>query len=44
MLGSALIAGQGFGPDPLPEESASVAECASLTDSHAREDCIDLHD
>ena len=40
MLGSALIAGQGFRPDPLPDEAASVAECASLTD--AREDCADL--
>jgi hypothetical protein len=44
MVGSALIAGQGFGPDPIPEESASVAACASLDDEHAREDCVDLND
>ena len=44
MVGSALIASQGFRPDPLPEESATVAECQSLADDHAREDCVDLTD
>jgi hypothetical protein len=42
MLGSALIASQGFRPDPLPEEAAAVAECDSLADDHAREDCLAL--
>lgn len=44
MLGSALIASQGFRPDPVPEETASTADCASLADDHARQDCIDLND
>jgi hypothetical protein len=44
MIGSALIASQGFGPDPIPEDTATVAECASLTDDHARQDCIELSD
>ena len=44
MLGSALIASQGFGPDPIPENSASAAECASLADHHARQDCIELNE
>jgi UPF0716 family protein affecting phage T7 exclusion len=42
MIGSALIASQGFSPDPLPRESLSVAECQSLADDHSRQDCIDL--
>ena len=44
MIGSALIASQGFRPDPVPRESASIAECQSLDDDHARQDCIDLND
>lgn len=44
MIGSAMIASQGFGPEPLAQESASVAECESLTDDHARQDCLDLND
>jgi hypothetical protein len=44
MLGSALIASQGFRPDPIPEDTASAAKCASLADDHARQDCIDLSD
>jgi hypothetical protein len=44
MIGSALIASQGFGPDPLPEEAASIAQCRSLADDHARQDCLELHD
>jgi hypothetical protein len=44
MLGSALIASQGFRPDPLPEETASTTECASLADDHARQDCMELND
>lgn len=42
MLGSALIASQGFGPDPLPDESARLAACSHISDDHARQDCIDL--
>jgi ABC-type Fe3+-hydroxamate transport system substrate-binding protein len=41
MLGSALIASQGFGPDPIPEDTATAAECASITDERVRQDCID---
>ena len=44
MLGSALIASQGFGPDPLPEDTASAAACAAIADDHARQDCIELND
>ena len=44
MLGSALIASQGFRPDPIPEDTASTAECASLSDDQARQACIDLND
>lgn len=44
MIGSALIASQGFGPDPVPhEEDASLyAECEALDDEHARLDCLEL--
>ena len=43
MLGSALIASQGFDPDPVPvdEDAARRAECLALDDAHAREDCIE---
>ena len=44
MVGSAMSAGQGFGPDPVPKESAAVAACESLADDHAREDCIEMND
>jgi hypothetical protein len=44
MVGSALIASQGFRPDPIPEDTASAAECASIADDHARQDCIELND
>jgi hypothetical protein len=44
MLGSALMASQGFRPDPVPDNTASAAECASLADHHARQDCVDLTD
>ena len=44
MLGSALIASQGFRPDPISEDTASIADCASLADDHARQDCIELND
>jgi len=44
MLGSALIASQGFSPDPLPEDTASAAACAAIADDHARQDCIELND
>ena len=43
MLGSALIASQGFRPDPIPEDTASAAECAAIADDHARQDCIELN-
>jgi UPF0716 family protein affecting phage T7 exclusion len=42
MIGSAMIASQGFGPDP--SEAASAAECRSLPDDHATKDCLDLTD
>ncbi len=46
MVGSALIAGQGFHPDPVPteDEASRHAECQSIEDEHARADCIDLAD
>jgi hypothetical protein len=42
MLGAAMIASQGFHPDPLPPETASRAACADIADDHAREDCLRL--
>jgi hypothetical protein len=42
MIGAALIASQGFHPDPLPQEPASRAACDDITDDHAREDCLEL--
>jgi hypothetical protein len=44
MLGSALIAGQGFHPDPLPaeEDASRHAECSTLDDAHERQDCLAL--
>ena len=44
MIGSAMIASQGFGPDPVPveEDALLYAECESLDDDHARRDCLDL--
>jgi UPF0716 family protein affecting phage T7 exclusion len=42
MIGSAMIASQGFGPEPVPQESAAIAECDAIADEHARQDCIDL--
>jgi len=44
MIGAAMIASQGFGPDPLldEEDAALSAECASLDDEHARIDCLAL--
>jgi UPF0716 family protein affecting phage T7 exclusion len=44
MVGSAMIASQGFGPDPLPQDAAAIAQCQSLADDHAREDCLELND
>ena len=44
MIGAALIGSQGFRPEPLSAESASVAECEALADDHARQDCVDLND
>jgi hypothetical protein len=45
MIGSAMIASQGFRPDPIPvEEDASLsARCEALDDAHARRDCLDLN-
>ena len=44
MIGSALIATQGFRPDPVPnqEDASLYAECEALDDDHARLDCVDL--
>lgn len=44
MLGSALIASQGFRPDPLPEDRPVPSECAAIIDDHAREDCQQMND
>ena len=41
MLGAAMIASQGFRPDPLPLDTTSVA-CGDIQDDHAREDCLEL--
>ena len=45
MIGSALIASQGFAPEPIAiEEDASLsAECEAIDDDHARRDCLDLN-
>ena len=43
MIGSAMIASQGFGPDRVPSEAA-MADCGSLADDHAEQDCLDLND
>ena len=42
MLGAALMASQGFRPDPLPQESGLQTACDDLDDDHAREDCLEL--
>lgn len=44
MIGSALIASQGFKPDPVPaeEDASRRAECSTIDDAHARQDCIEL--
>jgi hypothetical protein len=42
MLGAAMIASQGFGPDPLPAETTLQNSCDDLEDDHAREDCLEL--
>lgn len=44
MLGSALFAGQGFHPDPVPaeEDASRHAECSAIDDAHARQDCLAL--
>ena len=44
MFGSAMIASQGFGPDPVTEDTAAVAACDALADDHAREDCLEMND
>jgi hypothetical protein len=44
MLGSAMIASQGFGPDPVPSEAAVATECGSIADPDARQDCLELQD
>jgi hypothetical protein len=44
MVGSAMIASQGFGPEPVPSETAVVEECGSIADEHARQDCLELND
>lgn len=40
MIGAALIASQGFGPDPLPQETTLQNACDDIADRHAREDCL----
>ena len=42
MLGAALMASQGFRPDPLPQQSTFQQSCDDISDSHAREDCLEL--
>jgi hypothetical protein len=42
MLGAAMIASQGFGPDPLPAETTLQNQCDDLEDDHTREDCLEL--
>ena len=42
MLGAAMIASQGFRPDPLPQETELQTACDNLTDEHARADCLEL--
>lgn len=44
MIGAAMMASQGFGPDPLldEDEAALSAGCESLDNEHARIDCRDL--
>jgi hypothetical protein len=42
MIGSALIASQGFRPDSLPQDPRSHVSCDEITDDHAREDCLEL--
>ena len=41
MLGAALMAGQGFRPDPLPQDTELQIACDDLTDDHARAACLD---
>jgi hypothetical protein len=42
MVGAALIGSQGFGPDPLPQETTLQTACDDIPDAHAREDCLKL--
>lgn len=42
MLGAALIASQGFHPDPLAQETTLQNACDDISDAHAREDCLQL--
>jgi hypothetical protein len=44
MLGGALMASQGFGPDPLPQETAFQKACDDISDPHGREDCLRMND
>ena len=44
MLGSALLASQGFRPDPIPSDTASVAACDAIADDRTREECVDSND
>ena len=39
MIGAALIASQGFRPDPLSPETTLQKSCDDISESHAREDC-----
>ena len=42
MIGAAMIASQGFRPDPLEQETTFQKACDDISDSHAREDCLKL--
>ncbi|HJU42690.1 MAG TPA: hypothetical protein VJ691_07735 [Vicinamibacterales bacterium] len=42
MVGAALIASQGFHPDPLPEETTLQEACDDIQDRDARADCLKL--
>lgn len=44
MLGSALLASQGFRPDPIPSDTAAIAGCDAIAGDHARADCVDGND
>jgi UPF0716 family protein affecting phage T7 exclusion len=44
MIGAALIASQGFHPDPLPQETTLQKACDDISDSDARDECLRSND